>query len=103
MSMEHMEERWKKFYGWFIRSNGEFDWIIAEVQTPLPGDETGEATARAIVAEHNAAIDRRDPEKMRAEFEAWAIDHEMDVERNHEGYMDWDTGTAWCAWKGARK
>ena len=60
--MEHMKEAWTVEYipledsYYSIRSKGGM--LICAVDFGLPGDKTGEKTARAIVDAHNAAIEK---------------------------------------------
>ncbi len=57
--MEHMEQEWWTEYGrgkWQVYS---LDYHLFEVTGFMAGDQSGEKTARAICAEHNAALAAR--------------------------------------------
>lgn len=69
--MEHMSMKWKAVkeknpdkYGvlesvWAIRTNnGDNSWYVAEICSHLPGDKSGEKTARAICSAHNATLEK---------------------------------------------
>ena len=71
-ALEHMGQDWVAHYDkanskWCVvipqaeKVGKEPTWWVAEVVANLPGDDTGEATARAICAEHNAAVRSRIP------------------------------------------
>lgn len=61
--MEHMRMRWKPEYkesdeSWNIVTDVDGDpWYVASIPLHLPGDDSGERTAKAICDAHNAALD----------------------------------------------
>lgn len=68
MKMEHMDMPWKCVHSteqngakaWdVITDQEELPWYVLRVTEYLPGDVSGELTAEAICAEHNAALAAR--------------------------------------------
>ena len=62
IDMEHMRMRWKAYYldlerRWIIESEQWGRWTVARVVGCLPGDDSGERTAKEICHAHNAALD----------------------------------------------
>jgi len=59
--LEHMKKRWEVALGcggfWRVQTAEGAPWNLALIHGGLPGDESGELTARAIVDAHNASID----------------------------------------------
>lgn len=72
-ALEHMGQEWVAHYDkanskWCVVilqsaiAGKQPAWWVADVTANLPGDDTGESTARAICAEHNAAVLAHVPE-----------------------------------------
>ena len=65
VKMEHMDMPWKAVKysrdgDWSIIAEcASFAWHVATITMYLPGDSTGRATAKAICADHNAALAAR--------------------------------------------
>ena len=62
-AMEHMRMRWRAEYSDFdgswnvVTDEDGYPWYVASTAANLPGDPSGELTARAICDEHNAALE----------------------------------------------
>lgn len=62
--MEHLTRRWiteQTPTAWRVVVDDLNPWYICEVKQYLPGDKTGELTARAICNAHNASLKRKEP------------------------------------------
>lgn len=60
-NMEHMKMKWVAVFreetlSWVIKTDEDAPWCVADIPFHLPGDDTGERTAKAIVKAHNAAL-----------------------------------------------
>ena len=58
--MEHLKKRWSTRIGedgaWEIITDEHEPWFVATIPHSLPGDETGELTAKEICRLHNLHI-----------------------------------------------
>jgi hypothetical protein len=62
--LEHLKKPWKAVFDrksdeWDIHAQDDEDfapWVVATVQSFLPGDKNGERTAQTICEEHNAML-----------------------------------------------